>query len=346
MKPNSYKEAGVDITAGNQFVDQIKPLIKKTNRPEVLSSIGGFAGLFSLGNRMKDPVLVSTTDGVGTKLKIAIDQKNYKGIGQDLVAMCVNDLLCVGAKPLFFLDYFATGKLQIEIAVEVIKGITKSLESIQCALLGGETAEMPGLYQKEDFDLAGFAVGVAEKEELIDGSKIRSGNFIIGIASSGVHSNGFSLVRKIIADHHLDLDKTYPPLTTSLGDALLEPTRVYVNPVLALQKEFSIYGMAHITGGGLLENPPRVFPDNYRAVIHKNSWKLPPLFAFLQEQGAIPEDEMLRVFNCGIGMILIVEEKESQKILSQLESLGEKGFIIGEILERKNNEPSILFTSS
>ncbi len=344
MKPHTYKEAGVDITVGNQFVDQIKPLIKKTDRPGVLSSIGGFAGLFSLKNlQIENPILVSTTDGVGTKLKLAIEQKSYLGIGQDLVAMCVNDLLCVGAEPLFFLDYFATGKLNPEVAVEVVKGITQSLQSIQCALLGGETAEMPGLYQNNDFDLAGFTVGVVDESKMIDGTQVRPGQSMIGLSSSGVHSNGFSLVRKIIQDKNLKLDQIYSPLKIPLGEALLAPTKVYVNPVLALKKEFPIYGIAHITGGGLLENPPRVFPKNCRAVIQKNSWEKLPIFTLLQEAGSLEEEEMLRVFNCGIGLLLIVEKSDTQKIISRLNSLGEKAFEIGEILERNEHQPSISF---
>ncbi len=346
MKPHTYKEAGVDITVGNQFVDQIKPLIKKTDRPGVLSSIGGFAGLFSLKKlQIENPILVSTTDGVGTKLKLAIDEKSYLGIGQDLVAMCVNDLLCVGAEPLFFLDYFATGKLNPEIAVEVVKGITQSLQSIQCALLGGETAEMPGLYQNNDFDLAGFTVGVVDESKMIDGTQVKPGQTIIGISSSGVHSNGFSLVRKIIQDKNLKLDQIYSPLEIPLGEALLVPTKIYVNSVLALKKEFPIYGIAHITGGGLLENPPRVFSKSCRALIQKNSWEKLPIFTLLQEAGSLEEEEMLRVFNCGIGLLLIVEKSDTHKIISRLSVLGEKAFEIGEILERTENQASISFVN-
>jgi phosphoribosylformylglycinamidine cyclo-ligase len=341
---STYKQAGVNIDTGNAFVDRIKPLIKKTHRTEVLSSLGGYAGLFSI-NKLKynDPVLVSTTDGVGTKLKLALQQKNYRGIGQDLVAMCVNDLLCVGAEPLFFLDYFATGKLQLEIATSVLEGIAESLKDIHCALMGGETAEMPGLYHQDDFDLAGFAVGVVNRNEIIDGSSIAIGNSVIGLASAGVHSNGFSLVRKIIEDQKLDLNRVYPPLDRPLGEVLLEPTRIYVNNILTLKKQYPLLGIAHITGGGLIENPPRIFPKQCRAVIRKNSWERHPIFALLQKWGSVKEEEMLRVFNCGIGLILVVQETQAGEIVSRLNSVGEKAWIIGEIVERGEGKEAIIF---
>ncbi len=340
--PSTYKDAGVDIETGNNFVQRIKPLIQKTNRAEVLSPLGGFAGLFSI-NKLKyqDPVLVSTTDGVGTKLKLALQLKKYRGTGQDLVAMCVNDLLCVGAEPLFFLDYFATGKLSLDIATEVIEGITHSLEEIHCALLGGETAEMPGFYQKDDFDLAGFAVGVVNRNEIIDGSSISIGNVIIGLGSSGLHSNGFSLARKIIDDHQLDLDKIYEPFDRPLGEILIEPTRIYVNNVLSLRRQFDLLGIAHITGGGLIENPPRIFPKQCRAVLDSKAWKRPPIFDFLQQWGQVDTQEMYRVFNCGIGLILVVREEQADDIVSRLNSVGEKASILGKIVERKKDEEPI-----
>jgi phosphoribosylformylglycinamidine cyclo-ligase len=342
--PATYKEAGVDIDTGNAFVDRIKPLIKKTHRPEVLSSLGGYAGLFSI-NKLKytDPVLVSTTDGVGTKLKLALQLKKYKGLGQDLVAMCVNDLLCVGAEPLFFLDYFATGKLEIPVAVQVLEGISENLKEIRCALLGGETAEMPGLYQKEDFDLAGFAVGVVNRHEILEGTSISIGNKIIGVGSSGLHSNGFSLVRKIIDDHRLDLHKTYAPLKRPLGEELLEPTKIYVNQILGLRRQFKLYGIAHITGGGLIENPPRIFPKQCRAVLRLDSWERPAIYGLLQNWGSIDDMEMLRVFNCGIGLLLVVKESHADDVVARLNSLGEKAWVIGEIVERKRGQEPMEF---
>lgn len=343
-QPSTYQEAGVSIDTGNQFVQAIKPLIKKTHRPEVLSPLGGFAALFSI-NKLKytDPVLVSTTDGVGTKLKLGLECKKYRGLGQDLVAMCVNDLLCVGAEPLFFLDYYATGKLELPVATEVIAGITESLKEIHCALVGGETAEMPGLYHPGDFDLAGFAVGVVNRDAIIDGSSISIGNKVIGIASSGFHSNGFSLVRKILKDQGVDLHKIYPPLQAPLADLLLEPTRIYVNQILNLKKQFNILGLAHITGGGLLENPPRIFPKQCKAVLKRNAWNIPPLFKLFQEWGNIEDSEMLRVFNCGIGLVMVVEASQADEILSRLNTMGEKAFILGEILERSPGEEAIEF---
>lgn len=341
---SAYKQSGVDIDAGNRFVDRIKPMIAKTHRKGVLSGIGGYAGLFSLGAlNKKNPILVSTTDGVGTKLKIALDEKSYAGLGQDLVAMCVNDLVCVGAEPLFFLDYYATSKLELDVASQVVQGMSESLASIHCALLGGETAEMPGIYQAGDFDLAGFAVGVVEQDEVIDGSTVQPGDFILGLASSGVHSNGFSLIRKIIVDRSLDLQRVYPPLGEPLGKVLLEPTRVYVNSVLALKKKFPLKAIAHITGGGLLENPPRVFPRNCKAVFEKDSWEKPPVFSLFQEWGKISEEEMFRVFNCGIGLILIVPPESAEPALGELATLGEKAWKIGKIASRQANEESVEF---
>lgn len=341
--PSTYQAAGVSIDAGNAFVDAIKPLLKRTKRPEVLTPIGGFAGLFSI-NKLKydEPVLVSSTDGVGTKLKLAKELQSFRGIGIDLVAMCVNDLLCIGAEPLFFLDYYACGKLQVEKAVQVIEGMTESLASINCALIGGETAEMPGVYQDEEFDLAGFSVGVVNRSDIIDGSGIAIGNKLVGLASSGVHSNGFSLVRKIVADRNLDLQQVYPGFSKTLGEALLEPTIVYVNAILQLRKQFPLLGIAHITGGGLLENIPRVLPAQSRALIRRQSWPRVPVFDFLQEQGSVENQEMYRVFNCGIGMVVVVSPKDADEIVNRLNASGQPAYVIGEIIPRKSEEPQVV----
>ncbi|HKY61969.1 MAG TPA: phosphoribosylformylglycinamidine cyclo-ligase [bacterium] len=337
--PTTYQSAGVSIDAGNAFVEAIKPLLKRTKRPEVLTPIGGFAGLFSI-NKLKydEPVLVSSTDGVGTKLKLAQDLNSFRGIGVDLVAMCVNDLLCIGAEPLFFLDYYACGKLEVDKAVQVIDGMTESLASINCALIGGETAEMPGVYHQGEFDLAGFAVGVVNRGDIIDGSGIALGHKLIGLASSGVHSNGYSLVRKIVADRKLDLNKVYPGFAKPLGQVLLEPTLVYVNPVLQLRKEFPILGVAHITGGGLLENIPRILPAQSRVVLKRSAWPRVPIFDFLQEQGRVEDAEMHRVFNCGIGMVLVVKPGDAEEILHRLNAGGQAAYLIGEIAARGGAE--------
>jgi len=343
-QPSTYQEAGVSIDTGNQFVQAIKPLIKKTQRPEVLSPLGGFAALFSMNkSKYTDPVLVSTTDGVGTKLKIGIEYKKYKGLGQDLAGMCVNDLLCVGAEPLFFLDYFATGKLELSIATELIEGLTDCLKEIHCALVGGETAEMPGMYANNDFDVAGFAVGVVNRDEIIDGSSISIGNKLIGIASSGFHSNGFSLVRKILSDQNADLHRIYNPLPRPLGDMLLEPTKIYVNLVQTLKKQFKLLGIAHITGGGLLENPPRIFPKQCKAILRKDAWEIPPLFRLFQEWGNIEESEMYRVFNCGIGLVIAVEAGQAEEMVQYINTMGDKAYLLGEIVERKGDEEAIQF---
>ncbi len=338
-KPITYKESGVNIDAGNAFVEAIKPMIKSTQRREVLTGIGGFAGLFSI-NKLKydEPVLVASTDGVGTKLKLALDYGKCSDLGQDLVAMCVNDVLCTGAEPLFFLDYYATGKLRPERAVELIKSMTQCLKDINCALIGGETAEMPGVYQENDFDLAGFAVGVVNRKDIIDGSNISIGNAVIGIASSGVHSNGFSLVRKIIEQKKLELHRTYPGFHQTLGQVLLEPTKIYVNQVLHIRHQYKVLGLSHITGGGLIENIPRCIPDSCKVIIKKASWPTLPIFQFLQTQGNVTDDEMIRVFNCGIGMVMVCLESEAQDIVSMLNASGEKAYLIGHIEARKENE--------
>ena len=329
----TYKDAGVDIDAGNTFVKMIKPLVKATSRPEVLADIGGFGGLFSLNTgKYKNPVLVSGTDGVGTKLKLAFMADRHDTVGIDLVAMCVNDIIVQGAEPLFFLDYLATGKLDPEKGAAIVKGIAEGCMQAGCALIGGETAEMPGFYADGEYDMAGFTVGVVERENLIDGSSITVGNRLIGLASSGLHSNGYSLARKVIFDRMgLGLNDQLPGLGRSVADELLTPTRIYVKSILNLLRDFQINGIAHITGGGLLENVPRVLPNGCKAVIGKESWQVPPLFRLLQEGGNIDDDELLRTFNCGIGMVLAVPEKDADEVLIRLSGLNEQAVVIGEV---------------
>ncbi|MDA3904129.1 MAG: phosphoribosylformylglycinamidine cyclo-ligase [Desulfuromusa sp.] len=332
-KPISYKEAGVDIDAGNHFVNLIKPLVKQTTRPEVLTDIGGFGGLFSLNStKYNRPTLVAATDGVGTKLKLAFLLDKHDTVGIDLVAMCVNDIIVQGAEPLFFLDYLATAKLAPEQAVEVIKGIVEGCKQANCALLGGETAEMPGMYTGGEYDLAGFSVGVVDNDKIIDGSSITKGDLVIGIASSGLHSNGFSLARKIFLET-LQLDLAFQPndLDNSLGQELLTPTRIYVKSILNLIRDFNIKGIAHITGGGLLENIPRILPNHCKAIIERNSWEKPAIFEMLRQGGNIAEDEMYRTFNYGIGMILVVSPDETEDIIARLAALGDRAYVIGEI---------------
>ena len=333
-KPMTYKDAGVDIDAGNRFVEMIKPLVKATSRPEVMSDIGGFGGLFSLNTtKYKQPALVSSTDGVGTKLKLAFLLDKHDTVGIDLVAMCVNDIIVQGAEPLFFLDYLATGQLSPEKAVEILKGISAGCQQAGCALLGGETAEMPGMYSDGEYDLAGFTVGVVDRSRIIDGSTITKGDKVIGIASSGLHSNGYSLARKILLDTMaLPLDRAPDGFSRSLGEELLEPTKIYVKSILNLIRDFTVKGIAHITGGGLLENLPRVLPQHCKAIIERNSWEKPAIFEMLREGGNIPQDEMYRTFNYGIGMTLVVPPKEVDDILGRLAGLGERAYLIGEIV--------------
>jgi len=340
-KTITYKDAGVDIDAGNRFVDMIKPLVKKTTRPEVLTDIGGFGGLFSLNSsKYKRPTLVSSTDGVGTKLKLAFMMDKHDTVGIDLVAMCVNDVIVQGAEPLFFLDYLATGKLAPEKAVEIVKGIAEGCQQSNCALLGGETAEMPGMYADGEYDLAGFTVGVVDNDEIIDGSSITKGDQIIGIASSGLHSNGYSLARKVFLEAmQLKLSDTPNDLSQTLGEELLTPTRIYVKSILNLMRDFTIKGVAHITGGGLLENLPRVLPQKCKAIIDRNSWEKPAIFEILREGGNIPEEEMYRTFNYGIGMVIVVSANEVDDIIGRLAGLGEQAYLIGEIKQAK--EPSV-----
>jgi phosphoribosylformylglycinamidine cyclo-ligase len=344
-KKISYKQAGVDIEKGNTFVRMIKPMVESTFRPEVLTKIGGFAGCVSLNlERYKKPILVSSADGVGTKLKVAFMMDRHDTVGIDLVAMCVNDLVVCGAKPLFLLDYLATSNLDTERAAKVVSGIVKGCVEAECSLIGGETAEMPGFYRKGEYDLAGFAVGIVEDALLIDGSKVTVGDRLVGIASSGLHSNGYSLVRKVFLDHlKMDLKKKVDEIGEVLGEELLRPTKIYVKTILNLVRDFNIGGIAHITGGGITENLPRIVPKGYRAIVHKSTWEIPSIFTFLREMGRIPEDEMFRTFNNGIGMILIVRTKETEDILGRLTSLGQKAFVIGEIEKLKREQESIVY---
>ncbi len=332
----SYKDAGVDINAGNELVEQIKGVAKRTHRPGVLGGLGGFGALFEMPTHYREPVLVSGTDGVGTKLRLAMDLKKHDTIGIDLVAMCVNDLVVAGAEPLFFLDYYATGALSVDTATQVVKGIGEGCLQAGCALVGGETAEMPGMYEGEDYDLAGFCVGAVEKSEIIDGSKVAAGDKLIGLASSGPHSNGYSLIRKVIEVSNADLNS--PMGDCTLGEALLEPTRIYVKSLLATGKLYELKALAHITGGGLLENLPRVLPEGCHAKIDTTSWQMPPVFDWLQQAGNIAFDEMHRTFNCGVGMVVCVSADEADAVMKKLTDLGEDAFIIGEIAQGGNGE--------
>ncbi len=329
----TYKDSGVDIDAGNTFVKMIKPLVKATSRPEVMADIGGFGGLFSLNaSKYKNPVLVSGTDGVGTKLKLAFMADRHDTVGIDLVAMCVNDIVVQGAEPLFFLDYLATGRLDPAKAADIVKGISAGCVQAGCALIGGETAEMPGFYADGEYDIAGFTVGVVDRDNLIDGSSVTVGDKVIGLASSGLHSNGYSLARKVIFDRMgLSIDSIMPETGLTVADELLKPTRIYVKSVLNLLRDFTINGIAHITGGGLLENIPRVLPKGCKTVINKESWKVGDIFNILMKAGNIEESEMFRTLNCGIGMVLIVPEAQTEDIMIRLSGLNETAFVIGEI---------------
>ncbi|MBI2312057.1 MAG: phosphoribosylformylglycinamidine cyclo-ligase [Betaproteobacteria bacterium] len=334
--PLSYRDAGVDIDAGDRLVENIKPFARRTLRPEVLASIGGFGALFEVPKNYRNPVLVSGTDGVGTKLKLAFQLNRHDTVGIDLVAMSVNDILVQGAEPLFFLDYFACGKLDVAAATDVVKGIARGCELAGCALIGGETAEMPGMYPEGEYDLAGFAVGVVEKDRIIDGSAIREGDALLGLASSGAHSNGYSLIRKIIERGRPDLSADFHG--RPLKDVIMEPTRIYVKPMLGLMKGIPVKGLAHITGGGLLENIPRVLPQGLTAALARGSWETPPLFAWLQDQGKVAESEMHRVFNCGIGMVVVVAKEHAKAALDHLASAGEHAWEIGAIRKRRDGE--------
>jgi len=333
----SYRDAGVDIDAGDELVERIKPFAKKTLRDGVMGGIGGFGALFEVPKRYAEPVLVSGTDGVGTKLKLAFELKRHDTVGIDLVAMSVNDILVQGAEPLFFLDYFACGKLHVDTAADVVKGIAQGCEYSGCALIGGETAEMPGMYPDGEYDLAGFAVGVVEKSKIINGSTIVPGDVVLGLPSSGAHSNGYSLVRKIIARSNPDLDAAFDGSKT-LADAIMAPTRIYVKPLLALMAALPVKGMAHITGGGLTENVPRVLPESVKAVIEQAKWQRPKLFDWLQREGNVAESEMHRVFNCGIGMVVVVARENVAQALQLLNAAGEKAVEIGRVEARAEGE--------
>lgn len=337
----SYRDAGVDIDSGNLLVERIKPIAKKTMRSGVIGGLGGFGALFEIPiDRYKQPVLVSGTDGVGTKLKLAMQLGKHDTIGIDLVAMCANDVLVQGAEPLFFLDYYATGKLEVEIATQVISGIGKGCELSGMALVGGETAEMPGMYEGNDYDLAGFCVGVVEKSKILDGSQIQAGDIILGLASSGAHSNGYSLIRKVLNVSGISPDISFDGET--LGEILLKPTRIYVKSLLNLMQQIQIHGMAHITGGGLSENIPRVIPQGLGAKINSQAWKIPLMFNWLQTHGNIEQHEMWRTFNCGIGMVVIVSSHDKEIAIQHLQNSGETVFEIGEITDNSSLAIEIL----
>ncbi|MFW5443808.1 MAG: phosphoribosylformylglycinamidine cyclo-ligase [Methylococcaceae bacterium] len=337
----NYKSAGVDIEAGNDLVERIKPIAAKTRRPGVMAGLGGFGSLFELPlDRYKNPILVSGTDGVGTKLKLALELGIHDTVGIDLVAMCVNDIIVLGAEPLFFLDYYATGKLNVNTAASVVEGIGKGCELAGAALVGGETAEMPGMYSEGDYDLAGFCVGIVEKSKILDGSQVKAGDKLIGIASSGPHSNGYSLIRKIIQTSHVSLTESLNG--KPLGKALLEPTKIYVKSLLKLIQNVPVHALAHITGGGLTENLPRVLPEGLNAAIDLNSWELPDTFKWLQQKGNISQADMLTTFNCGIGMIVCVDANDEKATMDCLTQQGETVFSIGEIVSA-SGKPEVVY---
>jgi phosphoribosylformylglycinamidine cyclo-ligase len=342
-KPLTYADSGVDIDKADEFVGSIKKIAKQTFRSGVISEIGGFGGMFSLNiASMESPVLVSSTDGVGTKLKIAFMMNKHDTIGIDLVAMCVNDIIVQGAKPLFFLDYLSMGKLETKTATDVITGIGEGCLRARCALIGGETAEMPGFYKDNEYDLAGFVVGLVENNKIIDGSGIHVGDQIIGISSSGLHSNGYSLVRKVCFELlGLKVDTHVPELGRTLGEELLTPTRIYSETIHSIIKDLPVFGLAHITGGGITDNIIRVIPEGCSVVLRKNSWDIPPIFSYLQQAGNISEKEMMRTFNNGIGLIAVVHEKNAQEILDRLIAMKENAFFIGEVVERKVAEERV-----
>ena len=341
-KPSlSYKDAGVDINAGNELVERIKPHVKRTTRPEVIGGLGGFGALCALPSKYKEPILVSGTDGVGTKLRLAIDLKKHDTIGIDLVAMCVNDLVVQGAEPLFFLDYYATGKLEVNVASDVIKGIAEGCVQSGCALVGGETAEMPGMYHAGDYDLAGFCVGVVEKSKIIDGSKVQAGDALIALGSSGPHSNGYSLIRKVIDVAGVN-PATEQLAGKALGNQLLAPTKIYVKSVLELIEKVDVHAIAHLTGGGFWENIPRVLPDNTKAVIDEKSWEWQPVFKWLQEKGNIDSYEMYRTFNCGVGMVIALPQADVEKALNLLRQAGENAWLIGQIESLNPGEKQVI----
>ena len=342
-QPSRYSEAGVDIDKGNEFVQRIKDIVRSTHRPSVLNDIGGFSSLIAIDtNKYSNPVLVNSTDGVGTKLAVANMCNKHDTIGIDLVAMCVNDIIVGGATPLSFLDYFAVGKLDLEIATEVVKGIAEGCRQAKCSLVGGETAEMPGLYSGKDYDLAGFVTGIVERDAIIDGSDVRDGDQIIGLSSSGLHSNGFSLVRKICFEEQgLSVDQYIEELGCALGEELLKPTRIYVQSVLNVLKHYHINGMVHNTGGGFIDNIPRILPKGYKAVIDTTSWERPAIFDFLQSRGNVPLEEMYRTFNMGIGLMVIVDESKANDIAHHFNAAGEEARIIGRIVIRAEGDAEV-----
>lgn len=338
---DAYKRSGVDIDAGNEAVKRIAAHVKRTERPEVLGELGNFGGLFALQS-YKEPILVSATDGVGTKLKIAFALDKHDTIGIDCVAMCVNDLVVQGAEPLFFLDYLATGQLKPEVVELIVKGIADGCQMAGCALIGGETAEMPGMYSNGEYDVAGFAVGVVERKKLIDGKTIQEGDCLIGLASSGLHSNGFSLVRKVLLDDRdYDWKERVPGTNQTLAEALLQPTKIYVRTVLSVMEKFALKGVAHITGGGLLENVPRVLPEGLQAVIDPSQWKIPAIFDWVKEEGKLTAFDLYRTFNMGIGMVLIVSQDEANEVLKFVQALNEEAYLIGNI---EKGEQGVLLT--
>jgi len=342
---DQYAEAGVDIDAGNRFVELIKPIVSKTFKSGVITDIGGFAGIHSLNiQNSRNPVLVASTDGVGTKLKIAFLMDKHDTIGIDLVAMCVNDIMVQGATPLFFLDYISMGKLDMQVAKEIVKGIAAGCLEAGCSLIGGETAEMPGFYAEGEYDVAGFVVGLAENEELLDGSEIAVGHQLIGIASSGLHSNGYSLVRKIFFEGlNMSVNEHVPDFGRTLGEELLEPTRIYARAINNLRRDFRIYGISHITGGGLTENLPRILPRSCKVIIDRSTWNVPNVFTFLQKAAQIPDEEMLRTFNNGLGLVIVVSEEETSEILLRLKAMGETTYHIGRVESRGEDEAAVQF---
>jgi len=343
MAKTTYKSSGVDIDAGNLFVDLIRPLAKTTANKHVLGKLGGFSGAYELPKKYKNPILLAAADGVGTKLKIAFMTGRFNTVGIDLVAMNVNDIVTCGAEPLFFLDYIATSKLNPKEGAEIVKGIVEGCKQAGCVLLGGETAEMPGFYKKDEFDLAGFVVGIVDKEQVIDGSDVKAGDAVIGIASSGLHSNGYSLARKVLLGRKkYKLSDKPKPLKRSLANELLEPTRIYVKSILNLRKSFQIKAAAHITGGGLLENIPRVIPKNCAVEMDSSTWQIPSIMELIKQEGRIDQEEMYRTFNCGIGMVLVVNSKDVGKVLKRLGKLKEKASLIGEVRKRKRQENQVI----
>ena len=345
QKKNRYADAGVDIDAGNRFVEMIKPIVSRTQTPGVITNIGGFAGLFSLHvQHVDNPVLVASTDGVGTKLKIAFMLDKHDTVGLDLVAMCVNDIVVQGASPLFFLDYISMSILDEKKAVEIVKGIATGCLEAKCSLIGGETAEMPGFYAKGEYDLAGFVVGMADNEKLLDGSEIAVGHRLIGIGSSGLHSNGYSLVRKIFFDDlKMSVSDYVPDFGRTLGEELLEPTRIYARTISNLRRDFHLYGISHITGGGLIENPPRILPSRCKAIIDASSWVPQPIFQYIKKAGHVSDHDMMLTFNNGLGLLIVVNEEETDEVLLRLKAMGEAAYCIGRIEAREENEDAVQF---